>query len=845
VYDSTGRGNLLEIQTCTVSTCNFTSGAGIATVQLSYNDDGNLLSITTPPNQDGRSQRLDYGYDTTIRRYVTSVRNAFGDQTSIDYDLKFGLPTVTTDMHDASIWRYYDKYGRLERVFGPYDSLSGTPAISMTYFHDVSPARAETVNHASKPSDYTGSVPADIKTVIIVDGLDRAVQTQKTTTVNGTVGLTLEGPVKYDNLGRVKASYFPFFKGTSVPAFTYPPSIDPMHPTTATTVTYDTHGRVVQTVYPDASQDLVSYSIGTAPGVPGASSTPNLFKTSVTAPNGNVRDSYADLRGLTMAVVEYPVRNNFTNKATSRYSYNALGELLTIKDNAGNTSTLGYDLRGLNTSINNPDTGLITMSFDLMGNLTSKIEPNHRVAGTSILYTYDLDRLGKIDYPNKADVLYDYGTTGNERGRIQTIEDETGSQTFTYGSMGEVRRLDRLVTRQTGYPSLSFTTRTTYDSMGRLLQLIYPDGEKLTYAYNAGGQVVSATGAGNGWTKTYASGLLYNVFGNRTSSTLGNDLISEWTYHSQTQRLQRAHTYRPGTLTKYTDLLYTYDPSGNPTGIVSDMPPPGGTGAPVGVPGNGNWTFQYDGMDRLTYATGTQTKPPVNGVEKSTNYAASFGYDTGNINNIISKYRQHAEVSGTAPNATTTYPAATQIDPAMGYTYSTAHPHQPTSVGSTTMTYDASGNLKQTVNGSSVTTMVWDDDNRLAQVTNALGVMTNYYDASGLRVIKYGSRGGETIFVSPYFDVQDEGRQQVKHVFVNGSRVASTTGTYMQSDGSVPPTAQGTRYYFLSDHLGSTSLITNESRVVQEHLEYFPDGEVWIDQNYNTSLQNGYTAFPC
>jgi RHS repeat-associated protein len=59
------------------------------------------------------------------------------------------------------------------------------------------------------------------------------------------------------------------------------------------------------------------------------------------------------------------------------------------------------------------------------------------------------------------------------------------------------------------------------------------------------------------------------------------------------------------------------------------------------------------------------------------------------------------------------------------------------------------------------------------------------------------------------------------------------------SNGTTPPATAGTTYYFLQDHLGSSSLLVKGDGEIQEHLEYFPDGEVWIDQNY-ASINNGY-----
>jgi hypothetical protein len=42
------------------------------------------------------------------------------------------------------------------------------------------------------------------------------------------------------------------------------------------------------------------------------------------------------------------------------------------------------------------------------------------------------------------------------------------------------------------------------------------------------------------------------------------------------------------------------------------------------------------------------------------------------------------------------------------------------------------------------------------------------------------------------------------------------------------------QYYYHSDHLGSTSLITNLDGEIVQHVEYVPLGEVFIEERNNT-----------
>jgi RHS repeat-associated protein len=45
------------------------------------------------------------------------------------------------------------------------------------------------------------------------------------------------------------------------------------------------------------------------------------------------------------------------------------------------------------------------------------------------------------------------------------------------------------------------------------------------------------------------------------------------------------------------------------------------------------------------------------------------------------------------------------------------------------------------------------------------------------------------------------------------------------------------QYFYHSDHLGSSSFITDASGTVDQHLQYLPFGEPWIDQRTNTGIR--------
>ena len=73
----------------------------------------------------------------------------------------------------------------------------------------------------------------------------------------------------------------------------------------------------------------------------------------------------------------------------------------------------GEDIRGLQTRLESPETGITDLAYDDAGSLIRKVTPNLRGEGKAITYTYDpLGRIAGIDYPDMRDVTYTYGPQG-------------------------------------------------------------------------------------------------------------------------------------------------------------------------------------------------------------------------------------------------------------------------------------------------------------------------------------------------------------------------------------------------------------------------------------------------
>jgi RHS repeat-associated protein len=460
----------------------------------------------------------------------------------------------------------------------------------------------------------------------------------------------------------------------------------------------------------------------------------------------------------------------------------------------------------------------------------------------AIRYDYDFTRLTAAHYPEVRepdddragrlkddsggengdgrpgeDVTFEYGGPGapdNGAGRLVRITDPSGIERRAYGKLGEVVRQDRTFAGggDDDGPPPTYTTQYRYDTWGRLIGLVYPDGEALAYEYDAGGLVRRAVGSDRGRTYEYLRRLEYDRFRKQAYLEMGNGVRTTFEYRPDDQRLSRLRSVSAAG--EFQDLRYTYDPVGNLTSLANDVP------APTRSEGGGPTVqrFEYDELYRLVGASGAYQFAP----RKSSVYTLALRYDA--IHNILEKRQTHDVVDASGHRARqrgTTYDAV--------YGYSAARPHAPARVGELDVTYDANGNQTGLTEDrhDDRRRIVWDDENRIRSVS-IHGKKTRFaYDASGARVLKAGSDGA-VAYVNQFFTVRN-GEVFTHHVYVGGTRLASRIVE--------PPDSKGERdadedvvYFYHPDQLGSTQFVTDARGAVTQHLEYFPFGEIWVNE---------------
>ena len=355
-------------------------------------------------------------------------------------------------------------------------------------------------------------------------------------------------------------------------------------------------------------------------------------------------------------------------------------------------------------------------------------------------------------------------------GRLALVEDASGGEAYYYGRQGEVTKTVRTVMASVA-DIRTYVYGATYDSWNRVRTMTYPDGEVVTYHYNAAGQVESLTSSKQGKESTIVAQIGYDKDGHTVYQKLGNGTETTYTYDRQRERLQNAKLTIGGQIVM--DNKYQYDAVDNILAISNVVNPQNiSKHNQEKLGGEFRHTYQYDELNRLIHATGKA---------KSATYDMAMTF--GRMSEPLTK-TQKVDSSLTAKSYNFAYKYEDEN-----------HPTAPTQIGHDHYTYDANGNPTLVVNDSTNATreMYWDEDNRL-MVLSDNGKTSRYtYNAGGERIMKsYGTMEGVYINGAPQgitFHETDNftlypasiltvnKNRFTKHYFIGSQRIASRIGT--------------------------------------------------------------------
>ena len=294
--------------------------------------------------------------------------------------------------------------------------------------------------------------------------------------------------------------------------------------------------------------------------------------------------------------------------------------------------------------------------------------------------------------------------------------------------------------------------------------------------------------------------------------------------------------------------VYSYDKVGNILSIENNALKPAN-----GQKGGASlYSYTYDNHYRLTGATG-EYESAITGTHT---YQLDMSY--GTTYEILTKERHHY-LDGVEQQEN-------RLD--MGYEYNSAQPHAASKIGGDVYEYDKNGNLVFIDRHDlSQRGFVWDDADRLSFVQDDYRQTSFFYDFSGERVIKSRSSGrlvyvnGQlvqslsgvhdnfTTYVSPEYIVDNE-YTYTKFVYMGSRRITAKvcdgspeTPAKPDPRGNEPNTEyENLQFFFHSDHLGSTSYLTDLSGEVSQHVEYFPYGGIMTEEK-NSAVNEGNTPY--
>jgi RHS repeat-associated protein len=301
------------------------------------------------------------------------------------------------------------------------------------------------------------------------------------------------------------------------------------------------------------------------------------------------------------------------------YTYHASGNPETITTN-GHTVTMGYDTKGRQNSLTDPDAGNNTYAYNRLGQLMNMTDGNENATTNTydklgrILTTSTVAGAGVAGAGSTRTLTYEYYSASPHLGYLKKVTDgESGIATsYTYDKLGRTTSVSEAI------KGVTYTFNYEFDAQGKVTRMVYPDGFAITqsykdngnyidkirdekasvdlfkaYTYNKWGQVTAYT-QGNGNTVTNSFDETYGTIGSNTFGPSTNRIKYDYTFVPASGMLsQRSKQYLQNPAAIYTDA-FTYDNLYRLTGWTVSQPNQANVAYSMDYSNNGNLVQKSD-----------------------------------------------------------------------------------------------------------------------------------------------------------------------------------------------------------------------------------------------------------
>ena len=770
-------------------------GAVARTVAFSYESSGKVQTQTVEPDDAKLTLKTTFGYDPTFGVLLTkqldwqdpdSGTPATRIDSTVTYEAKARFPlTVANALLQKETHAYDPGTGARLKLTGPNGlstmwEVNGFGRVTRELRADQNEVRSYVKQCASDCLAKEVAVAiteqfhgADRIAVPQLTYMDKVGHVLRTLTW-GFDGGAITSNKTYDTAGLPLEEEMPHFGGAGITAVHR--EYDALHRPTLVRTFGEDGGNA------DTTTDYAGLQI------------------TLTNPKGQVRVEHKDVLGLA-SYVENLLVTPTKKTLTTRFSYDAWGNLATTYDPEKNVISVKYDTLGRKTQLADPDLGQIDYSVNPLGLTWKQVSPVQRAKAAlptpppSPYTKMKFDAVNRMVERTEDDLksywIYDTATKGIgqlAKAYTGTLANPDYLRVHTYDELGRPKD-----TTQTLYDG-NYVSTAGYDAWGRMTSLSYShasDAPKV-YAqrYNNYGYLARVERKGLAlWeaTKQDASNRV-------TSATLGNGLVQTDSYNANTGRLSDSAT-TGGTVDRLKEG-YIYDKIGNVSQRTQYWEQAGFMEQ-----------FEYDELNRLTSSK-------IGGNAKVFTY-----YDAGSL------------------KSKTDVGAGDYIYPTPGA--GAVRPHAVTNITGVTgnFLYDDNGNLKS----DPWHTVTWNNFDMPVKMSKGGKWSSFVYGAEHQRTRQMRDDGTMTVY---------GGAQEVE--LDAAGKVASVKTYWPMGLGLEIDKANATAtelHWLHRDRLGSPVAISGETGVVQEQLAYDawgkrrkPDGSATPDTLDGVIDNKGYTG---